>query len=100
MIQVPNDLTAEQKTVLAVLSMRQFFLIAPVLVISVFTAILFNIPFLTGVNELMFKLVLFLIFNGITSALAFVKLSRYDCYLSQYIVIIIRFKQSKKLYTY
>ncbi|MER2005822.1 MAG: hypothetical protein ABS939_00095 [Psychrobacillus sp.] len=98
-IVVPIDLTAEQKTVMAYFSIRQFLIVGPAFVITLIQLILFNLPFLDGMVDVGVRFLFFLIVNGITISLAFVKLERRDQYLSEYILLKFKFLRSQKVYT-
>ena len=97
-IVVPIDLTEEEKTILAVLSVRQFIIIVPAGVVSLIQLLLFNLPFVDGVVDVGFRFLIFLIINAITLLLAFIKLDRRDQYLSEFILSKILFLRSQKVY--
>lgn len=98
MIKIPVDLTGEQKTVLAILSLRQLFLVFPVAILTVFNMIVINYPFVTGMTEFIIKLVILVVANAISCALAFYRLEKYDCYLSAFVVGRFHFWMSQKIY--
>lgn len=98
-IVVPIDLTAEQKTVMAYFSIRQFWIVGPAFVLTLIQLILFNLPFVSGVVDVGLRFLFFIIVNGITISLAFIKLERRDQYLSEYILFKIQFLRSQKVYT-
>ena len=95
---VPIDLTEEEKTILAVLSVRQFIIIVPAGVVSLIQLLLFNLPFVDGVVDVGLRFLIFLIINAITLLLAFIKLDRRDQYLSEFILSKILFLRSQKVY--
>lgn len=97
-IVVPIDLTEEEKTILAKLSTRQFFLIVPMGVFSIIQLLLFNLPFISGIVDFLFRLVFFLVANGITVSLAFIKLDRRNQYLSEFISHKLAFLRSQKVF--
>lgn len=97
-IVVPIDLTEEEKTILAVLSVRQFIIIVPAGVVSLIQLLLFNLPFVDGVVDVGLRFLIFLIINAITLLLAFIKLDRRDQYLSEFILSKILFLRSQKVY--
>ena len=99
MIRTPIDLTGEQKTILAVISMRQLYIIFPVAMLSLLNLLAINYPFIGGVAEFLIKLFILIVANGISCALAFLKLHKYDCYLSTFIIRRIKFWKSKKIYS-
>lgn len=98
-IVVPIDLTAEQKTVMAYFSIRQFWIVGPAFVLTLIQLILFNLPFVSGMVDVGLRFLFFIIVNGITISLAFIKLERRDQYLSEYILFKIQFLRSQKVYT-
>lgn len=95
---VPVDLTEEEKTVLARLSIRQFIIIVPAGVLSLIQLILLNLPFITGWVDLLLRFIAFLIINAVTFSLAFVKLDKRDQYLSDYVMSKYKFIRSQKIY--
>lgn len=98
MIFVPVDLTEEQKTVMAYFSIRQFLLIVPAFVFTLVQLILFNIPFIEGGWDFLLRLSFFIVVNAITISLGFIKLYKYDLYLSEYFVYLFKFRVSQKIY--
>lgn len=98
-IVVPIDLTAEQKTVMAYFSLRQFWIIGPAFVFSLVQLILFNLPFISGGLDFGLRLLFFIVLNAITFSLAFIKLSSRDQFLSEYVVFKLQFIKSQKVYT-
>ncbi|WP_447403094.1 hypothetical protein ACE1MS_23015 (plasmid) [Lysinibacillus sp. fkY74-1] len=98
MIKIPVDLTQEQKTVLAYFSIRQLLLVGPVAVVTLLQLVIFNWPFIGGWLEFIFKILITLVFNGISIALAFIYLEKYDCYLSEFVVRRYKFWRSQKTY--
>lgn len=99
MIKIPVDLTGEQKTVLAIFSLRQLFLVFPVAVFTIFNLIVINYPFVSGWAEFIIKFLILIVANAITCALAFYKVEKYDCYLSAFIIGRFKFWLSQKIYT-
>ena len=97
-IVVPIDLTEEEKTILAVLSVRQFILIVPAGVFSMIQLLLFNVPFVNGLVDVGLRLIVFLVINTTTLSLAFIKLDRRDQYLSEFIFSKVFFMRSQKIY--
>ncbi|MEK4487933.1 PrgI family protein [Psychrobacillus sp. FSL H8-0484] len=97
-IIVPIDLTEEEKTILAVLSTRQFLIIVPAGVLSFMQLLFFNLPFISGFVDFGLRFLLFLTVNVTTILLAFVKLDRRDQYLSEFIISKLHFIRSKKIY--
>ncbi|MBO0588397.1 MULTISPECIES: PrgI family protein [unclassified Sporosarcina] len=97
-IVVPIDLTEEEKTILAVLSVRQFILIVPAGVFSMIQLLLFNLPFVDGLVDVGLRFIIFLVINTTTLSLAFIKLDRRDQYLSEFIFSKVFFMRSQKIY--
>ena len=97
-IVVPIDLTEEEKTILAVLSVRQFILIVPAGVASLIQLLLFNLPFVDGMVDVGLRFLFFLMINTTTFLLAFIKLDRRDQYLSEFILSKALFLRSQKVY--
>lgn len=97
-IVVPIDLTEEEKTILAVLSVRQFILIVPAGVLSMIQLLLFNLPFVDGMVDVGLRFLIFLGINATTFLLAFIKMDRRDQYLSEFILSKILFMRSQKIY--
>lgn len=95
---VPVDLTEEEKTVLARLSIRQFIIIVPAGVLSLIQLILLNLPFISGWIDFLLRFIVFIVVNAITTSLAFVKLDKRDQYLSDFVVSKFKFKRSQKIY--
>ncbi|MBQ0139443.1 MAG: hypothetical protein KBT36_09115 [Kurthia sp.] len=98
MIKIPVDLTGEQKTVLAIFSIRQLLLVFPVALLTIFNLIVSDYPFVHGVPEFLIKLAILLIANGISCSLAFIRIEKYDCYLSTFVVNRFKYWKSKKIY--
>ncbi|MCA1064646.1 PrgI family protein [Rossellomorea aquimaris] len=98
-IVLPIDLTQEDKEVLAIFSMRQFLLCFPAVVGGLAFLIWGKLPFLSGAFESILRIVLIVTIIGIAGALAFIKLEKYEQYLSQYILTMLRFRRSQKTYT-
>lgn len=97
-IVLPIDLTQEEKEVLAIFSMRQFMLCFPAAVGSLAFLIWGKIPFINGAAAGIIKVIICLIVLGTAFSLAFIKLEKYEQYLSQYLVTMIKFKRSQKTY--
>lgn len=97
-IKIPVDLTQEQKTVLAYFSIRQLLIVGPVAAVTLMQLVLFNWPFISGWFEFVWKVLIFLIFNGISVSLAFIYLEKYDCYLSEFVIRRLNFWRSQKTY--
>ena len=99
MIYVPIDLTEEQKTVMAYFSIRQFLLIVPAFVLTLLQLIMLNIPFIDGGWDFLLRLAFFIVVNTITISLAFIKLYKYDLYLSDFLINRVKFFMGQKIYT-
>lgn len=98
-IIVPIDITQEEKSILALFSIRQFLLVAPPGFFMLGFIIWGNIPFISGVTDLVFRVILFLIVTGLGVLLAYFKIEKYELFLSDYFLIRWRFKKSQKVYT-
>jgi len=99
-ILVPIDITQEEKSILAILSMRQFFILFPT---AVFCGVFFiygNIPFLDGLADWIGKLVVFAILGAIAAFLAFFKFEKYEQYASEFLISTIKFARSQKTYSH
>lgn len=95
---VPIDLTEEEKTILAVLSVRQFILIVPAGVFSFIQLLLLNIPFIEGFVDVVLRFLFFIVINTTTLLLAFIKLDRRDQYLSEFLVTKFKYLKGQKVY--
>jgi len=91
-VKLPVNFTEEQKTVLAVLSIRQLLLLFPVNVAWLLLSV--TLPF-----PLLIKFIVGFILAGVSAALAFIQMEKYDCYLSEFVVRKFKFFKSKKIYT-
>lgn len=98
MIVVPVDITGEQKVVMAYLSIRQVLLVGPAALISIAILLKLNVPFMGIKGDIIVRFLLFFLINGTTSALAFIKLTRRDQYLSTALKYKILFLISQKKY--
>ncbi|MER2049011.1 MAG: hypothetical protein ABTA23_12265 [Solibacillus sp.] len=98
-VKLPVNFTEEQKTVLAVLSLRQLLLLFPVNVVWLLFSISIPFPFINSGTEIAIKLTVGVLLAGISAALAFIKMEKYDCYLSEFVVRKFLFIKSKKIYT-
>lgn len=98
-IIVPIDITQEEKSILAIFSIRQFLLVAPPGFSMVGFILWGNLPFISGVTDLVFRVILFCIVTGLGVLLAFFKIEKYELFLSDYFLIRWRFKKSQKVYT-
>lgn len=97
-IIVPEDLTQEEKVILALFSMRQFFIVFPLGFLSIGFVILGNLPFVSGVADVGLRFAFFVLVNAVTIPLAFVRLDQREQFLSEYIVTKIKFIRSQKIY--
>ncbi|USK62191.1 PrgI family mobile element protein [Peribacillus asahii] len=97
-IIIPEDLTQEEKVILAIFSMRQFLMIFPLGLLSVAFLILGNLPFVSGVVDFGLRFLVFLVINGLSIPLAFIRLDRREQYLSEYIITKVKFMRSQKIY--
>lgn len=97
-IIIPEDLTQEEKVILALFSMRQFLLIFPIGFLSIGFVILGNLPFVNSFVDFGLRLALFIFINAVTIPLAFVRLDKREQFLSEYIITKLKFMRSQKLY--
>ncbi|WP_240416530.1 PrgI family protein [Paenibacillus periandrae] len=97
-IVVPIDITQEEKSVLAIFSLRQFFIIAPVGFIMIAFVVWGDIPFLSGFIDFIIRFVLFLFVTGVAVLMAYFKLDKYEMYMSDYIIVSWKFYRSQKTY--
>lgn len=99
-IVVPIDITQEEKSILAIFSIRQFLIIFPTLVIYGIFFIYGKIPFLSEWADWIGKLVLFVILGGIACFFAFFKFEKYEQYASEFVVSKIKFMRSQKTFSH
>ncbi|MFS0558569.1 PrgI family mobile element protein [Brevibacillus sp. 179-C9.3 HS] len=97
-IIVPEDITGEEKEVLAIFSVRQFFIIFPSAIGGLVFLIFGGLPFVEGLADFIIRAILFLVFIAAAICLAFIPLKKYDCYLNQYVVTMVAFYRSQKSY--
>lgn len=97
-IVVPVDLTGEEKEVLAYFSKRQFFILFPTSVSVLIFFVWGDIPFIPPKADFIIRLLAGLFTLGVSTALAFLKLDKFEQYLSEYIITMIRYKYSQKTY--
>ncbi|GGG18140.1 PrgI family protein [Paenibacillus abyssi] len=97
---VPIDITGEEKAVLAIFSMRQFFLVAPAAVFT-FVFLLWGgklTPFLDGTVSFIIRGIIVLLLDLFVVACAFLKFERYEQYFSEFLITQIKYKKSQKMY--
>lgn len=99
-IVVPIDITQEEKSILAILSIRQFLILFPTLVFCGVFFIFGQIPFLSGGAGWIGKLVLFVILGAIAGFFAFFKFEKYEQYASEFVVSKIKFLRSQKTFSH
>ncbi|MBY0217743.1 PrgI family mobile element protein [Paenibacillus illinoisensis] len=99
-IVVPIDITQEEKSILAVLSIRQFLIIFPTLVFCGVFFIFGGLPFLDGGAEWIGKLILFVFLIAIAAFFAFFKFDKHEQFASEFIVSKIKFLRSQKTFTH
>lgn len=99
-IIVPIDITQEEKSILAIFSIRQFFLLFPTVVFCGVFFIFGNLPFLSGGAEWIGKLIIFAIMGAISAFFAFFKFEKYEQYASEFVVSRFKFIRSQKTYTH
>ncbi len=97
-IIVPVDLTQEEREVLAIFSKRQFMIILPAFVIGMGFFIVGNIPFIDGFVDFLIRGVILLLIMAVAIALSFVKLDKYEQYLSEFLTTMYKFRKSQKTF--
>lgn len=97
-IIVPEDITGEEKEVLAIFSIRQFFIIFPSAIGGSVFLIFGGLPFVDGWTDFIIRAIMFLLLIGCAICLAFVPLRKYDMYLNQFVLTMIAFHRSQKSY--
>lgn len=99
-IIVPIDITQEEKSILAILSVRQFLILFPVVVFSGVFFIFGAIPFVHGLMSFVVKFVIFVILAGIAAFFAFFKSEKYEQYASEFVVSKIKFMRAQRVFTH
>ncbi|MEK5183403.1 hypothetical protein [Paenibacillus sp. FSL P4-0288] len=97
-LMVPIDITQEEKAILAIFSMRQFLLVVPTVVIMLIFLFWGDLPIISGGMDFIIRFIFFVMISGVATALAFVRLGKYELYLSDLVMTHIKFKRSQKLY--
>lgn len=97
-IVVPIDITQEEKSILAIFSMRQFFFIAPAAVFTFIFLLWGAIPFIHGFAGVIIRAGICLFLDLFVVACAFFKIEKYEQYFNEFLVTQIRFKKSQKTY--
>jgi hypothetical protein len=97
-IVVPIDITAEEKSVLAIFSLRQFFFIAPSAVFTFIFLVWGDIPFVNGLVSFIIRAVICLLVDLFMVACAFYKIEKYEQYFSEFLLTQLRFRKSQKVY--
>lgn len=97
-IIVPVDIMEEEKSILAILSIRQFVWIAPFLILFIVTMLWGDFPFLTGFADFIVRTAVTFLLLGGAALMAFLPLPSHDCYLDRFIMNWIKFKRSTKDY--
>ncbi|MGF7036066.1 hypothetical protein J2T17_007117 [Paenibacillus mucilaginosus] len=97
-IVVPIDITEEEKSILAIFSLRQFFMVIPTAVITLIFLVWGGFPFISGFIDFGFRLLFFIVINLFVLACAFWKMDRYEQYLSDFLITQFKFKRSQKTY--
>lgn len=98
-IVVPIDITQEEKSILAIFSLRQFLLVVPPGFFMIGYILWGSFPFVSGIGGLILRVLLFLLVTGSGVLLAYFKIEKYELYLSDYFLIRWRYKKSQKVYT-
>lgn len=97
-ILVPIDITQEEKSVLAIFSIRQFFLVIPITFVMIAFIMWGFIPFMSGFSSFLVRLIISLIVVGIAILLAYFKIDKYEMYLSDFVIVKWKFARSQKTY--
>lgn len=97
-VYVPVDIMEEEKSILAIFSMRQFGWVAPFVVLFMVTVIWGDTPFVHGLADFIIRTAFTFLLLGISVALAFLKISSQDCYLDRFILNWFKYKKSVKEY--
>lgn len=97
-IVVPIDITQEEKSILAIFSMRQFFFIAPAAVFTFIFLMWGFIPFIDGFAGFIIRAVICLFVDLFALACAFLKFEKYEQYFNEFLVTQVRYKKSQKTY--
>ncbi|KIV58570.1 hypothetical protein AM501_05335 [Aneurinibacillus migulanus] len=97
-IVVPIDITGEEKDILAIFSKRQFMLIFPTVVASLIFLFWGNIPFIGPLLDVIIRALVFIVAVASAICLAYIKLDRYEQYLSEYVVTQFKFRRSQKTF--
>ncbi|MCY9665745.1 PrgI family protein [Paenibacillus alginolyticus] len=97
-IIVPIDITAEEKSVLAVFSIRQFFFVAPAAVFTFVFLMWGFIPLINGLAGFIIRAVICLFVDLFMVACAFLKIEKYEQFFNEFLITQIKFKKSQKTY--
>ncbi|WP_066297597.1 PrgI family mobile element protein [Bacillus sp. FJAT-29937] len=97
-VVVPIDLTEEEKEILAIFSKRQFMIVFPTIFVALSFLIFGNLPFVHGFTDIIIRFIFSLGFFILAICLAFIKLDKYEQYLSEFVLTRIKFKRSQKVY--
>ncbi|MED0677067.1 hypothetical protein ABEV55_08490 [Aneurinibacillus thermoaerophilus] len=97
-IIVPIDITGEEKDILAIFSKRQFMLIFPTVVVSLIFLFWGNIPFINALLDFIIRFFVFIIAVSSSICLAYIKLDKYEQYLSEYLITQIKFRRGQKTF--
>lgn len=97
-IVVPIDITQEEKAILAIFSMRQFFVSVPIIFLGLIIVIWGNVPFVTGLVDFVIRSIFAVLISLFAVALAFLKLPQYEQYLDDFIMTQIKYFKSQKEY--
>lgn len=97
-IIVPIDITQEEKSILAIFSMRQFLFIAPAALFTFIFLMWGVIPFVHGLAGFIVRAVICLFVDLFAVACAFFKIEKYEQYFNEFLITQLRFKKSQKTY--
>lgn len=97
-IVVPIDITQEEKSILAIFSMRQFLFIAPAALFTFIFLMWGSIPFVNGFAGFIVRAVICVFVDLFCVACAFLKIEKYEQYFNEFLLTQLRFRRSQKTY--
>lgn len=95
-IIVPIDIMGEEKSVLAIFSLRQFGWVAPFTLLLMISMIWGDLPFMSGFVDFIVRTSICVILLLIAIGMAFLYLPKHDCYLDRFVLNWIKFRKSQK----
>lgn len=94
-IIVPIDLTREEKEVLGMLSLRQFFYIFPTVLFAFVFALFIPLPF-NLLTDIVIKVIVVILVLGAGAAMAFIRLPKYEVGLDTFIKNNVRYRKEQQ----